>query len=178
MGISSGIIGTLGDMLIQKLEKRGSQKKMDTRRALVFFLVATFYIGPFIHMWFAFLNKIAFPSHWGKVLTTVVMTAIDQSAGALMVTVGFFYAFELAQYIVPNNHSDAKVSGRSWITNANDSMKDSLKKTLIGNWKFWPAVNFVNFLIIPYEYQVLFSNLAAIFWNMFLSQVANAGKNI
>ena len=53
------------------------------------------------------------------------------------------------------------------------STKNNLWETLVANWYCWPVINFVNFLVVPLQYRVLVSNLAAVFWNMFLSNVAN-----
>jgi hypothetical protein len=44
---------------------------------------------------------------------------------------------------------------------------------MIANWYCWPIINFVNFLVIPLNYRVLFANFCAVFWNMYLSNVAN-----
>jgi hypothetical protein len=64
--------------------------------------------------------------------------------------------------------------GTSFLASAYRLTKDSLWRTLVINWYMWPLINFLNFLVIPLQFRVLFSNIAAIFWNMFLSSVANA----
>ena len=91
-------------------------------------------------------------------------------------TSGFFYAFELAQKIIPNPNPDPLTKNKSFFENANDALRANLARTMVGNYKFWPWVNLICFNFIPYDFQVLYSNFAAIFWNMFLSQVANSEK--
>lgn len=48
--------------------------------------------------------------------------------------------------------------------------------TLVANWYCWPFINFVNFHWVPAQYRVLFANVAAVFWNMFLSNIANSKR--
>ena len=40
---------------------------------------------------------------------------------------------------------------------------------LIGNWKIWTVPQLVNLSVIPVEFRVLFANLVAFFWNIYLS---------
>ena len=49
------------------------------------------------------------------------------------------------------------------------STKNSLKTVLVANWKYWPVVNFLNFLYVPLQFQLLISNVASVFWNIYLS---------
>ena len=171
--ISSGIIGTVGDILIQKLENKSNRDfSLDFRRSAVFFFVSTFYIAPMIHIWFEFLNyftAVAIPSKFGKLATAALMMIFDQTVGAVAVCFGFFYAFEFFNAYLPG----ATRRTESFLKLANNAVRSNFQKTIIGNWSCWPAINFINFLFIPHKFRVLFSNFAAIFWNMFLSQVAN-----
>jgi hypothetical protein len=94
--ISSGIIGAIGDTLIQLWKiKQNSLYKFDYRRLLVFSTVAGLYIAPVINVWFNFLNKFPIPKSFNNVGKALVMIALDQTVGAVVVTTGFFYAFEL-----------------------------------------------------------------------------------
>ena len=49
----------------------------------------------------------------------------------------------------------------------------------MANWKLWPAVQFINFYLIPLNYQLLFLNVIAIGWTAFPLQRQSkaAGKN-
>lgn len=125
--LTSGFVGGMGDMLIQSIDifKRHDLKfnfnfldilgfitsQIDRRRLLVFTTVSSLYIAPIINFWFNFLNKITAPddgfdsqislqineSKFNKVKRAMKMMILDQTIGALVVSIGFFYAFELVK---------------------------------------------------------------------------------
>jgi hypothetical protein len=92
--VTSAIIGALGDYLVQKYEGRKTNKAIDLRRLLVFATVCGLYIAPVIHIWFEFLNKMPFLASMGKYSKAFAMMFVDQSVGATVITLGFFFAFE------------------------------------------------------------------------------------
>jgi hypothetical protein len=118
------------------------------------------------------------------------MIAVDQTVGALVISAAFFYAFELVSlyelvYIIialiilflqvqrlfpPYN---APFSLAAVVQAGTQANRRNLWATLVANWYCWPFINFVNFHWIPVQYRVLFANVAAVFWNMFLSNIAN-----
>eukprot|EP01035_Chromulina_nebulosa_P026055 gene26055-34055_t len=93
--ISSGIVGCLGDILIQLVKNGGSWQALDMRRLIVFVSVAAFYIAPVINIWFNWLNAIPYPKSFNNAKKALVMIVLDQTIGATVITAGFFYAFEL-----------------------------------------------------------------------------------
>ena len=48
-------------------------------------------------------------------------------------------------------------------------MKRLYITALIGNWKIWTVPQLINLSVIPVEFRVLFANLVAFFWNIYLS---------
>jgi len=175
--VSSGVIGGTGDVLIQLLQgRKTSNFVFDYRRLLVFSTVTSFYIAPVIGYWFDWLaqmpmpERIKKPGKLNEVYRALYMMIFDQTIGATVITIGFFYAFEFVQKLYPPYNA----GGTSFLASAYRLTKDSLWRTLVINWYMWPLINFLNFLVIPLQFRVLFSNIAAIFWNMFLSSVANA----
>jgi len=101
--ITGFIVGCLGDYLIQiiGIHKGGAMTAvLDRRRLAVFATVVGFYISPVIHVWFDFLNNIPLLKGLSKIKKSLVMMFIDQTAGALLVNGGFFFAFELVWCIV------------------------------------------------------------------------------
>lgn len=119
--ISSGIVGGLGDILIQLIKNGGSWQTLDLRRLAVFVSVAAFYIAPVINIWFNWLNSIPYPERFdtgnfnvaflyknnfifssstsfNNAKKALVMIVLDQTIGATVITAGFFYAFELVRH--------------------------------------------------------------------------------
>jgi hypothetical protein len=64
-------------------------------------LVTAFYIAPVIHNWFDFLNKMPIPSGLSDPVKAAIMMLVDQTFGAVFVTIGFFYAFEFVRVHIP-----------------------------------------------------------------------------
>ena len=129
--VTSGIIGGTGDILIQSYQGN----PFDFRRLSVFTLVAGFYIAPVIHIWFNWLNSMPLPKNLNKVSKALAMMFVDQTVGATFITAGFFYAFELAQRIVPPYGTFAG----SFIQAGTASITNNLWMTLVANWYCWPG---------------------------------------
>lgn len=170
--ISSAIIGSVGDILIQQVERmttKKTPKPFSIRRVFVFALVAAFYIAPVIACWFDWLSAAPFLSGMAAEKKAFFMMLLDQTFGAVIINFFFFFAFELAQKIVPPYKSGAiSFLESGWL-----SAKSNIWDTLVANWKCWPIINYFNFLYVPVEFRLLVSNLVSIFWNMFLSSMAN-----
>eukprot|EP00602_Paraphysomonas_sp_CaronLab_P001337 CAMPEP_0185025494 /NCGR_PEP_ID=MMETSP1103-20130426/8428_1 /TAXON_ID=36769 /ORGANISM="Paraphysomonas bandaiensis, Strain Caron Lab Isolate" /LENGTH=74 /DNA_ID=CAMNT_0027558699 /DNA_START=645 /DNA_END=869 /DNA_ORIENTATION=- len=49
--------------------------------------------------------------------------------------------------------------------------------TFMVDCMFWPPVQMVNFAYVPVQYQVLWVNVAALFWNVFVSYMANKSSD-
>ena len=170
--ISSGIVGGSGDILIQLFRKSKDKTAIfDFRRLWVFSSVAAFYIAPVIYLWFGYLNKLPYPSGMSNLTKAGIMTLLDQTFGAVLISAGFFYFFEMVQHFVPPYPKDRN---SNFIKAGYNSNVRNLWDTLVVNWYCWPLINFVNFLVVPIQFRVLFSNFAAVFWNMYLSSKANS----
>ena len=167
--ISSALVGGVGDLLIQLLNQKKGLGAFNFRRWLVFTAVAGFYIAPAIHLWFNYLGYLVLPASLGKFGVAFVQMALDQTFGAVIINAGFFYAFALSDAIFPPNLSKLQ----NVLVEGTKSVRSNMWETLVANWYCWPVINFLNFLVIPLEFRVLFSNFAAVFWNMFLSTIAN-----
>lgn len=55
---------------------------------------------------------------------------------------------------------------------------DQYVEILIVNWMLWIPTQTLNFRFIPLRYQVLFSNLVAVTWNVYLSYVTSSKPSI
>ena len=95
--VSSFLVGGLGDMLIQAYEGRTTKKPIDLRRLLVFSCVTGIYIAPVINLWFNFLANMPFLATMSNLKKALWMMFIDQTMGATIITIGFFFAFEMVR---------------------------------------------------------------------------------
>lgn len=104
--ISSAVVGGLGDLLIQTLtrKKAGLPWGLDVRRFAVFTTVAGLYIAPVINAWFTWLTKLPTGSS-SKFVQAAVMMLVDQTAGAVLINAGFFFAFELVSVNYTSQHA-------------------------------------------------------------------------
>ena len=51
-------------------------------------------------------------------------------------------------------------------------MKVKFKEMMILNWKVWIPANFINFTFVPIPYQVLYSNVISLGFNVGISYIA------
>ena len=106
--------------------------------------------------WFKTLNKIklaSFPAnHWSNLALRV---GTDQLLFAPLCVPFYFGILTLMEGKSPK-HAENKIRNVWW---------DILKT----NWMVWPAVQIINFSLVPVQHRLLAVNLVAIFWNTFLS---------
>ncbi|KAI1289146.1 Mpv17-like protein [Halotydeus destructor] len=48
-------------------------------------------------------------------------------------------------------------------------MKVALPEILANNYKLWPAVQLINFYLVPLQYKILYTSLIAFFWNIYVT---------
>lgn len=121
-------------------------------------------VGPLIHMWYGLLATYLPGS---AVSTVVKRVALDQFV---------FTPFCLPTWLV----SLWTLEKTNWIglektTTVEDPRAMSTKlyeeapALIQANWLFWIPVMSVNFGFTPVKYQVLFSNVASLLWNAYMS---------
>ena len=169
---SSGAIGAGGDALAQVL----GGAPFDAARLAAFALVNAFYIAPVVGPWFGFLARRAEAARESTDLpgwaVTGAQTVVDQTVGAVGVLAGFFVALEVCKWTVGVASGKLASPGPAVAAGRAAAVK-TLWPTLRANWKIWPAANYVNFLLVPPKFQLLFSNAVAFFWSAVLSALAN-----
>jgi hypothetical protein len=103
--VSSFIVGGLGDVLVQAYEGRTTKKPIDLRRLLVFSSVTGIYIAPIINLWFNYLATMPFLATMSNLKKALWMMFVDQTVGATIITIGFFFAFEMVRVGGVSRHS-------------------------------------------------------------------------
>jgi hypothetical protein len=166
------LIAALGDVLSQRLTPGFST--VDTTRMMKFGLAQFLYFGPVMHHWFGFINKIGTSKQLAdkkKSTVVLVQTLVDQTLGSVGVISGFFVFFSVFTAALEGTiFAGGPVAGVcTALRNGLGKVQADLWPTLLANWKVWPLVNALNFAVIPLQYQVLFTNIVAVGWNVYLS---------
>ena len=148
-----------GDVLSQFIEARnaGVSLQPDWNRSLRVACYGAVYLAPAMHTWYSFLAR-TFPQ--ATIASILKKTALDQT---------FFCTFAIGSYflVVTRLHQGSWQHGL-------DKVRHSLWDTLLVNWHVWPFVIAFNFKFIPLQFQVVFVNSVAVFWNTYLSNVTNS----
>ena len=123
-------------------------------------MLGAFFIAPFLHFNYCYTLPYVAGSSTNHTIIALKKIIFDQ----LVLAPTYFFMF----YHVVN-----KIDGK-FFSHANDQLIQKFWPTMIANWKIWPMVNFLNFLIIPIHYQVLWNNFFSLFFNAYLSFMHNS----
>jgi hypothetical protein len=158
-GITSGIISGTGDVICQFLSNPDGGGGLDFLRTGRFFLMGAFWVAPVTHLWYGALSTRLLP---GKRTVWKVgqRLAVDQFAFSpifLPSFMGILWTLE----------------GR---TNIPNQLVEVLPELLVASWSLWIPAMSINFGFVPLKYQVLFGNVAALMWTVYLSYKNAASK--
>ena len=64
--------------------------------------------------------------------------------------------------------------GNASIRKIYDILRSDWLKTVKVSWRIWPAAQIINFKYVPLEYQAIFGNLVALFYNVFLTMISSS----
>lgn len=150
--ITSGIIAFVADIACQKVFPDDKKKGMDWKRTVKFTILNTLLVGPMLHYWYGFL-VLKIPGTGS--LSTVYRVALDQLVFAPFCIIPAFFSCSLLlegtpELIPAKLHAD-------WAP------------TMLANFSLWVPAQFINFRLVPPQFQVLFANLVGLFWNVYLS---------
>ncbi|CAM9537449.1 unnamed protein product [Choristocarpus tenellus] len=95
----------------------------------------------------------------------LIQVSVDQTVGASIINSGFYAFHTLLIHIATGKLFPLSNVRKAAIV----KVQAEFWGMMIMNWKIWPIANFVNFSLVPPELRVLFSNLVAVGWNVFLS---------
>lgn len=157
--ITSGVIAFVADIACQKIvgtSKVTADGKKDTSidwaRTARFTALQFALIGPLLHYWYGFLMT-RLPG--ASMLTTVYRVALDQLVFAPFCCIPALFSCALM------------MEGKT------DQIPSKLKAdwapTVAANLALWVPAQFINFKLVPAQFQVLFANSVGLFWNVYLS---------
>eukprot|EP01138_Halocafeteria_seosinensis_P015633 gb/GECG01015954.1/.p1 GENE.gb/GECG01015954.1/~~gb/GECG01015954.1/.p1 ORF type:complete len:276 (+),score=24.02 gb/GECG01015954.1/:1-828(+) len=111
------------------------------------------------HYWYDFLNSYIKGSNNLAIAKKVSM---DQVLWAPLMVIGFF----IVQGVLKHG---------SLILSLQEA-QNNFAATIAVNWVYWTIMQTLNFKLIPEQLNVLFINIAGIFWTIYLSFVANSAE--
>ncbi|CAH1104561.1 unnamed protein product [Psylliodes chrysocephalus] len=160
------LMGT-GDAIAQTVVEKTDYNQFDFRRTLKFAFVGLIFVGPVLTTWYTFLNTTL--PHSRKLYSTAALTkvALDQLVFAPV----FLPACVTAVHVM---------NGRP-LKNIRNELRLKYRDILLMNYKIWPAVQIMNFGIVPIKYQVILIQTVGILWNTYLSykvQLNHSGEKM
>jgi protein Mpv17 len=127
--------------------------------------------GPFNCFWYYFLDK--FVKFNYLFITIILRMSLDQ----LIVAPIFIALFIAYNSFYENKKFSSQMlispSLIPWKSHIMAKLRNSYWEVLKANWKIWPAVQCLNFSIVPLQYRLLFVNIVSLGWNAYLSVAAN-----
>jgi len=149
--ITSAIIAGLGSNLPQIL----SGKPLSLDKLRVFAIYGGLVTGPITHYFYKLLDKhIPGPG----LLKYILRLLTDR----LLFSPGFL---ALTLYCLARLHRQSH-------NQAIENMNSKYWLCLVGNWKIWTIPQIINIGLVPQQYRVLFANVVALVWNMYLAKIA------
>lgn len=163
--ITSGVIAFVADITCQKLQKMNQKQAenetvadegIDWKRTAKFTVINVVLVGPLLHYWYGTLvSKIPGTS----LLSTAYRVAFDQLLFAPFCIIPAFFSFSLILDGTPELIPE--------------KLKADWATTMMANFSLWVPAQFINFKLVPSQYQVLFANMVGLLWNVYLSKAAN-----
>ncbi|KAG0562419.1 hypothetical protein M758_9G146900 [Ceratodon purpureus] len=151
--ITLGILNFVGDLVTQLFVEKSGQ--VDFRRLAAMTSLGLFIVGPILHYWYGFLNRVVKAPGTKGVL---IRLSMDQ-----FIFAPIFIAFTFA-YLLLMEGNAGKIQQK---------IQSDWKPTLFANWKLWIPFQFCNFMFVPPILQVLFSNVVGLVWNVYISYASH-----
>ena len=152
--LTSGVLAALGDLVGQGIVggSAGLTRIRLRRNTFAFAFAGTFWAAPFFNWWFPFLDRMVPP---GSSMVVARKLVLDRLVGAPPF---LFVQFLLVALANGKSPRDALAFARMLLGNA-------LRTSIV----FWTVCNYVNFTKVPVPLRLLYGNVCALFWNVYLS---------
>ena len=165
-GLTSAVITALGDIIAQNVE---GSSGFSTKRVATFFFCNLMFTGPFIHLWYTFLNSVGdkMKERFGtvsKLKMTLTQVFLDQTLGTFVFFPLYIYVYEVFESVIRLNQLPS-------FSRATEKCQKHLWGIIMTQYKVFPFSNMINFGLVPYEMRVLFTSTVSLFWNIYLCSV-------
>jgi protein Mpv17 len=130
--------------------------------------------GPFTCAWYIFLDK--FIKFEDTFATAIARMSLDQFVIAPIFLALFFSYNAFLERRKYSSQMALTSLLDDWKSHLRMKMKSSYLEVLKANWKVWPAIQCINFAVIPLQYRLVFVNIIALGWNAYLSVATNRAK--
>ncbi len=142
-----------GDFISQTvIERRTLKMDYDFKRTFRFMGLGLCVFGPTMHVWYSFLDRLI----KGTRSTMVAKKVFADQAFFLPIYLGGFIV--LMSCLRKENVGEIR-----------RKMLRDYKPMLITSYELWPAVQVLNFAVIPNHHRVLVINFVGLLWNTYLS---------
>ncbi|KAI4142366.1 MAG: hypothetical protein L6R39_004960, partial [Caloplaca ligustica] len=156
-GSFSEVLFATGDVMAQQAVEKVGVDKHNFARTGRMALYGGAVFGPAATTWFKFLQqRIKFKN---ENVTIAARVLTDQTVFASTNLFCFLSSMAIMEGTSPKD----KLDSTYWT---------ALQK----NWMLWPAVQAVNFKLVPLEHRVLLVNVVSLGWNCYLSYINSKGK--
>jgi len=154
--LTAAVLGFTGDAICQTVIEKKTLKTYDFRRTFNLCLIGTMISTPITHLWYmkgasAICNAVTKNMKFHPYISLVA----DQT---LIASTGLSLFLFLNEYLRDFS-----------ITAAKNNVQRKFYDILTTNWKIWPPIILVNFLLIPPHFRVFFTNFLGFFWGIYLS---------
>ncbi|RPA83942.1 protein SYM1 [Ascobolus immersus RN42] len=157
--MTTGALFGAGDVIAQTIAKGKAPQELDYMRTIRNAGYGLCAFGPAVQVWYRMIEKIRFQAY----------PKLDLPAKILADQV-IFTPVHLACFFGYHAYLEGKSIG--------DALKQKFWPAIRANWMLWPAVQMVNFTLVPAELRVLFVNVVALAWNAYLStKAADSSEN-
>ncbi|KAK6123653.1 hypothetical protein DH2020_042607 [Rehmannia glutinosa] len=151
--VTSAFLTLVGDVICQLVIDQ--VQSLDLKRTFIFTLLGLVLVGPTLHFWYLYLSKlVTAPGAAGAFLRLL----LDQFLFS-PIFIGTFLSTLVTLEGKPS-HVIPKLQ-QEWFS------------SVLANWQLWIPFQFLNFLFVPQQFQVLAANFIALVWNVILSYKAH-----
>lgn len=157
--LTSCCTNSISDVICQKTlpAREEDAKKFDFTRLLHVAVTGIVWSGPITHYWY----KLLFGKMTGPIDDPLIRLMVRIFLDAII-----FSPVTVSGYFTVRSFLEGSGTAGAW-----EKLRTRLVTAVLGAWKFWPAVNVINFSVVPIAYRVLYNNVLSIFWQGFLTYV-------